>query len=317
MSETHIGTGNEHSKYNVVYEKSTPQIYDQWAKDGYNEQAGGYSRGSLESVSSKCQQHLVHTNLKIVKTLDAGCGTGNVAEVCNEDLVNNRCSFKYDWWGLDFSEGMLEIARQKEGLFTNLVQGDLKTTLPYEDAFFDLIVSAGTFLQGHVGSEAVPEMCRILKPNGYMIFTVRPQFFQDAKESWFSHLSKGGMTVIGVDVMPYAHGLDAPVISCIKGPMEMKISNKKGINFYTKAAKGLLMGIEAEESGDGKKAMDAKPPVKELIISGLGQAIPVATATAVRLEADRLGRIANIETCYPEMPSGRSCAQIQVTVKSI
>ncbi|CAK0872192.1 unnamed protein product [Prorocentrum cordatum] len=315
MTETHIGTGTEHSKYNVVYEKATPEIYDQWAKDGYNEQAGRFSRGSLKSVSSKCQQHLAHTSLKVVKTLDAGCGTGNVAEVCNEDLANKKCSFRYDWWGLDFSEAMLEVARQKHSLFTNLVQGDLKKTLPYKDDFFDLVVSAGTFLQGHVGSEAVPELCRILKPNGYMIFTVRPQLFQDTREAWFSQLSKGGMTIVGVDMMPYAEGMEAPVISCIKGPMKMTVSNNKGASIYMKAARDLFMGMGSEDLEDGRTAMEAKPPVKELLISGLGQAIPVATATAARVEADGLGRIAKIETCYSVMPSGRSCAQIQVTVE--
>merc|ERR1719272_2555899 len=123
---------------------------------------------------------------------------------------------------------MLDIAKEKPGLFTgDLVQGDLKKTLAYSDATFDLIVSAGTFLQGHVGSEAVPELCRILKPNGLMVFTVRPQLFEETKKSWLAELSKGEMTVLGIDSMPYAGDMNAPVISAIKGPMEMKVSNKK------------------------------------------------------------------------------------------
>jgi len=314
-SETLIGSGTDHSKYNAVYEKSTPEIYDEWAKDGYNELAGDFARGSLESVSSKSLQHLAYTKLKVIKTLDAGCGTGNVAEVCNADLEKKKVSFKYEWYGLDFSEGMLEIARQKEGLYKDLVQGDLKKTLSYADETFDLIVSVGTFLQGHVGSEAVPELCRILKPKGLMVFTVRPQLFEDTKESWLSELSKGGMNILGIDSMPYAKDMNAPVISCIKGPIEMKVSSKKGMGFYSKAVSSFLTGVAAQAATDGKEAKEAKLPVEELAISGLGEAINVTVAVAARAESDGLATVSKIVTEYPEMQNGRGCAQIVINVR--
>ena len=41
------------------------------------------------------------------------------------------------------------------------------------------------------------------------------------------------------------------VISAIKGPMEMKVSNKKGSGFYIKAAVSFLKGVDAQEARDG------------------------------------------------------------------
>jgi len=152
--------------------------------------------------------------------MDAGTGTGNVAEVMEAHQKELKLPFKYEWHGLDFSQGMLDVAATK-GLFVEggLKQQDLKEKLDYEDEAFDLIVSAGTFLQGHVGCEAVPELCRILRPKGVMVFTVRPNLWEATKEDWKAALAKQGMTLLGVDSMPYAKEMEAPVVSAVKGPM--------------------------------------------------------------------------------------------------
>eukprot|EP00408_Alexandrium_pacificum_P035668 CAMPEP_0171271680 /NCGR_PEP_ID=MMETSP0790-20130122/61358_1 /TAXON_ID=2925 /ORGANISM="Alexandrium catenella, Strain OF101" /LENGTH=51 /DNA_ID=CAMNT_0011740573 /DNA_START=36 /DNA_END=187 /DNA_ORIENTATION=- len=51
--------------------------------------------------------------------------------------------------------------------------------------------------------------------------------------------------------------------------MEMKVSTKKGIGFYIRAVASFLKGVEAKEASEGKEAVEAKPPVDELKISGL------------------------------------------------
>jgi len=96
---------------------------------------------------------------------------------------------------------------------------------------------------------------------------------------------------------------------------EMKVSNKKGTGFYIRAANSFLKGIEAQEASEGKGAVEAKAPVDELKISGLGEAINVAVSVAARIEADKVGTIVKVETQYPEMPGGRGCAQIAIIVK--
>eukprot|EP00419_Tripos_fusus_P023031 CAMPEP_0172723914 /NCGR_PEP_ID=MMETSP1074-20121228/84806_1 /TAXON_ID=2916 /ORGANISM="Ceratium fusus, Strain PA161109" /LENGTH=99 /DNA_ID=CAMNT_0013550255 /DNA_START=106 /DNA_END=405 /DNA_ORIENTATION=- len=96
--------------------------------------------------------------------------------------------------------------------------------------------------------------------------------------------------------------------------MEMKVSMKKGVGFYVRAAGSFLKGVDAREASEGQEAVEAKPPVDELKISGLGEAIVAAVIAATRAEADGLGTITKVETQYPEMTNGRSCAQILITM---
>merc|ERR1719284_1444419 len=97
--------------------------------------------------------------------------------------------------------------------------------------------------------------------------------------------------------------------------MEMKVSMKKGIGFYMRAATSFLKGIDAKPAEGDKPAIEAKPAVDELKISGLGEAINCAVSVATKVEADGLATVTKIETNYPEMTSGRGCAQITITVK--
>uniref|UniRef100_A0A6T9GQY7 DNA/RNA-binding protein Alba-like domain-containing protein n=1 Tax=Alexandrium catenella TaxID=2925 RepID=A0A6T9GQY7_ALECA len=97
--------------------------------------------------------------------------------------------------------------------------------------------------------------------------------------------------------------------------MEMKVSMKKGVGFYIRAAASFLKGVEAREAAEGKEAVEAKAPVEELKISGLGEAINTAVTAATRAEADGLGTITKVETAYPDMSNGRGCAQIFITLK--
>jgi hypothetical protein len=55
-------------------------------------------------------------------------------------------------------------------------------THAFTDAMYDGVVSSGTFLQGHVGPEALPELCRVLRPGGFMVFSMRPNYFDATKQ---------------------------------------------------------------------------------------------------------------------------------------
>merc|ERR1719478_1882479 len=58
----------------------------------------------------------------------------------------------------------------------------------------------------------------------------------------------------------------------------MKVSMKKGIGFYMRSVTAFLKGIEAKPADGDKPAVEAKPAVDELKISGLGDAINTAIA---------------------------------------
>mmetsp|Transcript_52479 Transcript_52479/g.122448 ORF Transcript_52479/g.122448 Transcript_52479/m.122448 type:complete len:612 (+) Transcript_52479:46-1881(+) len=88
--------------------------------------------------------------------------------------------------------------------------------------------------------------------------------------------------------------------------MEMKVSLKKGVGFFIRAASVFLQGAEAREATDSFDARPAREPVDELQVSGLGDAISVAIAVAQRMEADGLAEIVSVETRYQELPDSYS-----------
>ena len=63
----------------------------------------------------------------------------------------------------------------KKNVYESLSLCDLTQKIEFEDNSFDAIVCAGTFTCGHVGPEALNEMIRITKNDGYISFTVRKQ----------------------------------------------------------------------------------------------------------------------------------------------
>ena len=90
---------------------------------------------------------------------------------------------------------------------------------------------------------------------------------------------------------------------------EVKVTNKKGIGFYIRAAKNFLEGVE------GKEGEPAKPAEKMITVSALGNAISFAVAVATQVERDNVGKIAKVETFYPPMKNGnieRGVAQIRI-----
>jgi quinol monooxygenase YgiN len=109
---------------------------------------------------------------------------------------------------------------------------------------------------------------------------------------------------------------DPKVAPAPEGATEMKVTMKKGTGFYINAACSFLRGVEAKPAEDGKEAQEAKPSVEYLRISGLGEAIPVAIASAQKAVNVDLGTIIKVQTAYPSMEgSGRGCGQIIIDMK--
>ena len=107
----------------------------------------------VKSSSIKNLEIRPHSNV-----LDLCCGTGDLAGLIKK-FQPDACVT-----GIDFSENMLDIAKDK---YSNVrfLQGDA-TNLPYEDNTFD-IVTMGFGLRNIQNAEkAVEEVYRILKPTG-------------------------------------------------------------------------------------------------------------------------------------------------------
>ncbi|MEM5869638.1 MAG: class I SAM-dependent methyltransferase [Candidatus Aenigmatarchaeota archaeon] len=105
----------------------------------------------------------------VKRILDLGCGTGR-------HLVY-LAKQGFEVYGLDISEQGIKIARKylkKEKVEGKLKVGDIYKKLPYEDDFFDAIVSTKVIHHADIENirKLIREMERILKPSGLIFITV-------------------------------------------------------------------------------------------------------------------------------------------------
>lgn len=152
-----------------VYAASTPEelnaAYAGWAE--------GYDRDTLAAGYCLPFQVLAWV-ARYVKPdagalLDAGCGSGLSGPYLSA-LGYNHIE------GLDFSAEMLRLAGSR-GAYTDLKRATLGEVLPWDDNHFTAFFSTGVFTEGHAPSSSLSELCRITRPGGVAIFTVRDTIF--------------------------------------------------------------------------------------------------------------------------------------------
>ncbi|MBO1350139.1 MAG: class I SAM-dependent methyltransferase [Hormoscilla sp. GUM202] len=154
--------------YNSQNHQELGENYDLWAKDYDRELEKKY--GYLAPLPAL--ELLAKYLPKSAKILDAGAGTGLIGELLNQRGYNNI-------EGIDLSPGMLEEARIKN-VYNGLYQMVLGEPLDFATDSFDAIISVGTFTYNHAPSNSFDELVRITKPGGYIIFTLRLDFYKDS-----------------------------------------------------------------------------------------------------------------------------------------
>jgi ubiquinone/menaquinone biosynthesis C-methylase UbiE len=139
--------------------------YDRWAVS--------YDRDVYDALGFTGPDHVAAATVEHVDrqatVLDVGCGTGIVGERL---AAHGFASID----GLDLSPAMLKVARHKVvndvAVYRDLIEADLGARLPVDDGWYDAVVSAGTFVSGHVDAAALRELIRITRHNGTLVFTV-------------------------------------------------------------------------------------------------------------------------------------------------
>ena len=143
------------------------EVYRDWAKkyDYDNDHV-------LGTVSQPKSVNLLSTRLKdkTAEIIDVGCGTGLVGEKLKAK------DFSY-FDGIDISKDMLSIAKSRG--YRNLFLGSLNKQLPLLDDAYDAAMCIGVFTHGHVSSDGFNELCRIVKPGGYVCFTINEGVFEE------------------------------------------------------------------------------------------------------------------------------------------
>ena len=143
------------------------QLYDEWAAD-YDQQIWASGNPYIAIAAGFAGRHIHDFTAAI---LDAGCGTGNMAEILSQIGYQNID-------GLDPSAGMLDIARNKQ-IYQNLHQLYLDTDIELPASSYDAIIAAGVLTHGHAPPEALDGMLKLLKVGGVIIFSLSEIAYTD------------------------------------------------------------------------------------------------------------------------------------------
>lgn len=103
-----------------------------------------------------------------LRVLDVGCGAGALAQG-----LRRRGAIVT---GLDRSEPMLAIARDRLGPSTDLRLGDLRDPLPFDDGDFDLVVASLVLHYLRDWEPLLRELHRVLVPDGRIIASTHHPF---------------------------------------------------------------------------------------------------------------------------------------------
>lgn len=138
----------------------------------YNTIAAGYS---AENDSSLLNEYYNRPAIRSLlgdvtgrHVLDAGCGSGPTLV----DLINGGATAV----GIDGSQAMLDIARERLGPEAELRVADLGDPLPFGDAVFDDVICSLALHYLEDWQPPLAEMRRVLKPGGRLILSVEHPF---------------------------------------------------------------------------------------------------------------------------------------------
>lgn len=135
-------------------------LYNQWAKD-YDQHLWSSGNPYIAIATGMTGRHVRDFEARI---LDAGCGTGNMAQVLHQMGYRNL-------EGLDPSDGMLAIAKRK-GIYQALHKTALAAEIDLSREHYDAVVAAGVLTHGHAPPESLDGILKLTKPGGTIIFSL-------------------------------------------------------------------------------------------------------------------------------------------------
>lgn len=108
-------------------------------------------------------------NAEMEKILDIGCGTGRHL------IYLAKQGFSMS--GFDVSQKAIEMSKQwlmEEGFSANLIQHKMEDVFPYENSFFDAVISVQVIHHNRIRDIriTIAEIERVLRTGGYIFITV-------------------------------------------------------------------------------------------------------------------------------------------------
>ena len=161
---------NSENKVQWVYASEDNQQlqdrYDEWAKE-YDDDLESDFGYVIPRMAAETFERFVS---KDAATLDAGAGTGLVGVELNRLGYSNLEA-------MDLSSGMLDEARRK-GVYSGFHQMVMGEPLGFSAGRFDAAICVGVLTLGHAPARSLDELARVVKPGGFVAFTLRPDVYE-------------------------------------------------------------------------------------------------------------------------------------------
>lgn len=141
--------------------------YDEWAETYDSDLENDFGWIGPQSATQVFSRFVPRE----ARILDAGAGTGLVGFLLAELGYSNLIA-------MDLSEGMLDQAR-KRNVYTEFHRMVMGEKLDFETDSFDAVISVGVMTVGHAPASSFDELVRITKSGGYIIFTLRPDVYEN------------------------------------------------------------------------------------------------------------------------------------------
>ncbi|XP_077495469.1 uncharacterized protein LOC144106502 isoform X2 [Amblyomma americanum] len=156
--------------------EETKAIYNNWATNYEEDMA--MQKYKAPSIMA----HFINQELQVKKDaviLDVGCGTG----LLGVQLKNLGYSY-ID--ALDYSEEMMTESKKKNIYRRHFLEKVYKNNqLPLTDGEYDVVALCGCLMPGHIMPDALPEVARLLKPGGRLMWIHRTLDHYESKSEQF------------------------------------------------------------------------------------------------------------------------------------
>jgi SAM-dependent methyltransferase len=143
------------------------RAYDDWARD-YDRDLWASGNPYVAVMAGMAGRYIRDRTARV---LDAGCGTGNMAELLR--LLGYTTIV-----GIDASEGMLAAARAK-GCYAELHRMLLGAEIDLPGESFDAVTAAGVLTHGHAPPESLDGLLAVAKPGAPIIFSISKVAMED------------------------------------------------------------------------------------------------------------------------------------------